>query len=44
MVCDSTQELPNIKQEDLEDDATRMMLKERDIICFYSTTPGTYIY
>lgn len=44
MVCDSTQELPNIKQEDLEDDATRMMLKERDIICFYSTTPDTVSY
>ncbi|KAM3933670.1 caspase-1-A-like [Leptodactylus fuscus] len=43
-VSDNGQESPSIKQEDLEDDAMRMIQKESDLICFYSTTPDTVSY
>ncbi|XP_044139874.1 caspase-1-B-like isoform X3 [Bufo gargarizans] len=43
LVSDSSQPSPS-KQEDLEDDGMRMILKETDLICFYSTTPDTLSY
>ncbi|XP_040279566.1 caspase-1-B-like isoform X2 [Bufo bufo] len=44
LVSDSSQPSPSIKQEDIEDDGMRMILKETDFICFYSTTPDTLSY
>ncbi|XP_056416757.1 caspase-1-A-like isoform X1 [Hyla sarda] len=55
-VCDGAQQPPNIteedrkqiteniKDEDLENDAMYKSLKEKDFICFYSTTPDTLSY
>ncbi|XP_073421887.1 caspase-1-A-like [Dendrobates tinctorius] len=41
LVSDGAQPPPSIQQNDLEDDAKPMVLRETDFICFYSTTPDT---
>ncbi|XP_018416734.1 PREDICTED: caspase-1-A-like [Nanorana parkeri] len=41
LVADSACALPSAVQESLESDAMRMLQKERDFICFCSTTPDT---
>ncbi|XP_075052715.1 caspase-1-A-like isoform X2 [Mixophyes fleayi] len=41
LACDCDSEPHSIEPEQLEDDTMRMIQKERDFICFYSTTPDT---
>lgn len=40
-VGDSACSLPSVVQENFEEDAMRLLQKERDFICFCSTTPDT---